>query len=420
MPSPTWSTVPTSARSVSTSKSLIRSFRIAVISSGRSFTGFLSGSGNQFSFQALQAAAHARVDAQRARLEDDAADQVWVDCTRRLDRAPGDALDLSDDLARLVLGELDRGRQLDVQLPLLSRGELLELAGDLVDLSPTPLLDQQAQQVEEERVGAARDRIDDGALCAPVQLRVAQDLLQLRDLLRRLDEVGQLLAHVRQAARLLRRLEEGAGVRPVDDRHAYSPAPAPAKPAPPQRRSSMLVVPLQHREVEVADRLLDQLAVVLAVEHLPRHLRGRDQRQLADLGPDLLERALRLGLDLPLRLLEPALTVGLGLLPDARLLGVRLLTGLGEDLLRLLLRLADELSVLLEQSARLLAGAVGLLDRLPDTLAAVVDRLLDRAERVPAQDEERDRERDQRPDHQAGDDLDQCVRGDDHRAQIRT
>ena len=44
----------------------------------------------------------------------------------------------------------------------------------------------------------------------------------------------------------------------------------------------------------------------------------------------------------------------------------------------------------------------------------VVDRLLDRAERVLAEHEERDRERDQRPDHQAGDDLDQPV-GDERR-----
>src|SRR5919197_2912201 len=38
MPSPTWRTVPTSARSISTSYCSIRSFRIEVISSGRSFT----------------------------------------------------------------------------------------------------------------------------------------------------------------------------------------------------------------------------------------------------------------------------------------------------------------------------------------------------------------------------------------------
>src|SRR5581483_6955212 len=196
MPSPTWSTVPTSARSVSTSKSLIRSLRIAVISSGRSFTWFLSGSGNEFSGQALQAAAHAG-----------------------LDGPAGRALDLLDDRARLFLRQLEGGRQLDAQLPLLARRQLLELRRDLVDLTPAPLLDQQAEQVEDERVGVAGDRVDRGALRAPVELRVAQDLLQLGDLLRHLDEVGQLLAHLGQAARLLRRLEQRPRVGPVDDRH---------------------------------------------------------------------------------------------------------------------------------------------------------------------------------------------------------
>src|SRR5581483_4328875 len=219
MPSPTWSTVPTSARSVSTSKSLIRSLRIAVISSGRSFTWFLSGSGNEFSGQALQAAAHAGVDAQRAGLQDDAADQLGIDMPRRLDGPAGRALDLLDDRARLFLRQLEGGRQLDAQLPLLARRQLLELRRDLVDLTPAPLLDQQAEQVEDERVGVAGDRVDRGALRAPVELRVAQDLLQLGDLLRHLDEVGQLLAHLGQAARLLRRLEQRPRVGPVDDRH---------------------------------------------------------------------------------------------------------------------------------------------------------------------------------------------------------
>src|SRR4029077_17450542 len=103
MPSPTWSTVPTSARSVSTSKSLIRSLRMAVISSGRSFTVFLSGSRDEFSGEALQTAAHAGGDAQRAGLEDDAADQARIDVACRFDGAARRPLDLADDRARLVL-----------------------------------------------------------------------------------------------------------------------------------------------------------------------------------------------------------------------------------------------------------------------------------------------------------------------------
>ena len=57
-----------------------------------------------------------------------------------------------------------------------------------------------------------------------------------------------------------------------------------------------------------------------------------------------------------------------------------------------------------------------------DPVAPLVDRLLDRPERELPEHEERDREADQRPDHQPGDDLDQtarlvfgCERGSQHR-----
>src|SRR5581483_6963177 len=221
MPSPTWSTVPTSARSVSTSKSLIRSLRIAVISSGRSFTWFLSCSGDEFSGQSFQPAAHARVDAQRAGLEDDAADQGGVDLALSLDSLAGCLLDLGDDVARLLVGELERRRQLDRQLALLARGKALELLRDLVDLSPAPLLDQQAEDVEDERVGVAGDDVDGRGLGALVELRVAEDLLEVRNLPHRLDEVAELLAHVAQAPGFPRRLEQRPRVGAMDDAQSF-------------------------------------------------------------------------------------------------------------------------------------------------------------------------------------------------------
>src|SRR5580765_3919743 len=227
MPSPTWSTVPTSARSVSTSKSLIRSLRMAVISSGRSFTVFLSGSGDEFSLEACQAAAHARVDAQRAGLEDDAADQVGVDRARRLDGPAGGLLDLLDDRASLVLGELERGGQLDGELPLLAGGEPLELLADLLDLPAAALLDQEPQEVAEERVGVAGDRVDGGELRPLVELRVAQDLRELRHLALHLDEVAELLAHLCQLPSLLRGLEQRPCIGAMDHAHVSRSAPAP-------------------------------------------------------------------------------------------------------------------------------------------------------------------------------------------------
>src|SRR4051794_19846869 len=137
MPSPTWRTVPTSARSVSTSYCSIRCFRIDVISSGLSFN---VSSPNQLVSQSLQSAADARVDAQRARLQDDPADQLRVDASRRLDLASGGLLDLLDDRRGLVVRELQRRRQLDRQAPFLLRHQALELARDVLDLADAALL----------------------------------------------------------------------------------------------------------------------------------------------------------------------------------------------------------------------------------------------------------------------------------------
>ena len=145
------------------------------------------------------------------------------------------------------------------------------------------------------------------SLRPPVELRVAQDLRELRHLRWRLDEVAELLSRTSASVppSFAASKSDRAYVR-CDDRH-HAPSSSSA---------------LQHGEVEVADRVLDQLPVVVAVEHLAGHLRGGDERQLGDLGADLLERALRLGVDLLLRLLEAPLPVGLGLLADALALGI--------------------------------------------------------------------------------------------------
>src|SRR5215210_8736932 len=94
MPSPTCRTVPTSARSLSTSYSSMRCLRIDVISSGRSFTASPSALGvwsvprnllarHELAAEAIQAAAHARVQAVRADLQHDPADQLRIDRASR-------------------------------------------------------------------------------------------------------------------------------------------------------------------------------------------------------------------------------------------------------------------------------------------------------------------------------------------------
>src|SRR5439155_19680373 len=142
IPSPTSRTVPTSARSVSTSYCSIRCFRIDVISSGLSFN---VSSPHELVSQSLQSAPDARVDAQRACLQDDPADQVRVDAPRRLDLASGGLLDLLDDRRGLLVRELHRRRQLDGQTPFRFPHHPLELALDVLDLADAALLGREPE-----------------------------------------------------------------------------------------------------------------------------------------------------------------------------------------------------------------------------------------------------------------------------------
>src|SRR5689334_12068712 len=138
MPSPIWRTVPTSARSVSTSYCSIRSRRIDVISSGLSFKALSAP--HEFVSQSFKSPADARVDAQRARLQDDPANQARIDLLRRLDLAASRVLDLLQDRRRLGVAQLARRRHLDRQAPLLARHQPLELLRDLFDLPRAALL----------------------------------------------------------------------------------------------------------------------------------------------------------------------------------------------------------------------------------------------------------------------------------------
>src|ERR687895_1403175 len=90
---------------------------------------------------------------------------------------------------------------------------------------------------------------------------------------------------------------------------------------------------LEHREVELADRFLDEAAVIIVGENLSRHLARRDHRQLGDLAADLLERTPRFGLDLLRRLLQPTLAVGLELHTHPLALRLGDAPRLGENLL---------------------------------------------------------------------------------------
>ena len=315
--------------------------------------------------QSLEAAADARVDAHRAGLEDEAADQVGVDAARRLDLPAGGLLDLLDDRASLVGRELEGGRQLDVEDALLARHRFsnsrcisaISCARPFSTTSSRKL--RTSSSVPPSRSSSSAD------LGARVELRVPEDRVELGHVFERLDEVVELVADGLERALLLGGLEERLRVDALRDGHQFLSV-------------------LEHGEVEVADSASSiRRRWSSSVEHLAGHLAGRDERQVGDLRADLLERAARLGLDLAARLLEAALALGLELVAQALALRVGDAARLGEDLLRVAARLADQRAVLVEQLARLVAGVVGLVDRLADPLAPLVDGLLDGPERVP-------------------------------------
>ena len=74
--------------------------------------------------------------------------------TRRdgLDLAAGGLLDLVDDLRRLLVGELDGGRQLELEDALLGATSRSNSRVDLLDLGDPALLGEQPEEVADELV----------------------------------------------------------------------------------------------------------------------------------------------------------------------------------------------------------------------------------------------------------------------------
>jgi hypothetical protein len=140
--------------------------------------------------------------------------------------------------------------------------------------------------------------------------------------------------------------------------------------------------------------------VVVVVERLARDLLGRENGEVGDLAADLVERPARLELDLAPGVGQHLLARGLGIRLRLVLDPVGRLARAGDDVLGLLARLLQPLAVLVQQLVGLNAHALRVLDRLLDRKAPLVERLRDPRERQPAEDEQRDPERDQRPDHQ--------------------
>ena len=154
----------------------------------------------------------------RAGLEDDASDQVGVDGARRVDGPARRLLDLADDLAAprrrtssyaVVSSTVSRRSS--------PRHQPLELALDLAELPAAVLLDDEQEEVADELVGAAEDVLERLRLRARIDLRVAQQRVELGHVVDRGREVAELLADGREPPRLLRGFEERARVRAVGD-----------------------------------------------------------------------------------------------------------------------------------------------------------------------------------------------------------
>jgi hypothetical protein len=178
----------------------------------------------------LESSANARVHAERPGLQHESADQPRVDLPRRVDLAAGRLLDLLQNLARLVVGELVRRRQLDLEPTLLGRDERSELPVDGREFGRAALFDDHEQEVAHELVGIAEQLAERGLLRAVVDLWVLEQSAELRHGTRGLDEVAELLGDLAETVLLLRRVKEGAGVDAVRDGYdVTSTAPARAR-----------------------------------------------------------------------------------------------------------------------------------------------------------------------------------------------
>src|SRR5205085_10961316 len=107
----------------------------------------------------------------------------------------------------VLVRELHRRRELDLEATLLLRDEALELAEDLADLGGAVLLRDEQDEVAHELVGAFENALERGAPLGAVELGVREQGLELRHGLDRRDEVAEVFTHAVEAVPLERGLE---------------------------------------------------------------------------------------------------------------------------------------------------------------------------------------------------------------------
>src|SRR5438093_2088658 len=204
MPSATDSTVPTSVSSAwPVSSPSMRLLRMDVISSGLicSGIGLLRSAplaAGDLSAKLFESVADGRVEDRVADAQHDPADDVGLDARGQVDPAPGLLGDALAQRADHLVVELDGRRQVHGQELALLAPERVVVAADAVDDRHPMLLEQQLEEVHEDRLGAL-DR-----LVQPLLLLVAREVGREEERRQR----AVLLHGVRELAELLADLVE--------------------------------------------------------------------------------------------------------------------------------------------------------------------------------------------------------------------
>ena len=319
-----------------------------------------------------------------------------------------DACSMSATIAlEVVVGELVRGRELDVEDALPRRRRAPRTRRRSRAISPArPFSASRRRKLRDELVGARRasrrGRRPSPASRSPGSRAAACELGHLATAAREVAELAPRTASSRPLS--CAASKSARGVDAVRDGYERARSPAGA-------------------EVDLGERLVDQPLLVGVGERLARDLLGGEQDQLGDLAPDLVER-LRASPGSIWRSVSSRRRCRSSSVSLAHPLALRVRRPCAPPRGSPRPRCAPAPISAWCSSSRPRASSRALSASSTDcriALAAVVDQLLDRAERVALQHEEGDREADQRPDHQPRDDLDQRVRAEhrDERASPR-
>ncbi len=312
----------------------------------------------------------------RSGLQDESSDEAGVDRARGAQLAVGAAFDPLQDPAGVVVRQLDGGRELDVQDPLLASDERVELPrdrGQLVRRGPS-------RRRAAGSCGRSRRRRP-GPRAAPLCVRscrprgFSSSARSSGTFSIAVDELGELTPDRLELALLLGGLEQGVRVDPFGDGHD-------------------LLDLLQGGEVQLPDGVVDQPAVILVVRgpcrspcssrsrsgRRPRRGSARARGASRPRSASSCPRAAVAAPPRAPRFIRCALRVRRRASPR------RGFSSASPRACWIIARCSSS------RRAGLGAGLVRLLDRLPNPIASSVDRILNRPEDVLPQHEERDAE----------------------------